>query len=223
MDDEIEVEEDASLHQVLSRKPSHAPLTKEHASTSSGSSEATEEDVDIDSATLPIHHDEFWEAAHPNSPVTTPLTREPQSPARTKEIHTDSEERQPSLQSIPKEIPATTADETTQDDQMVYVINTSSQREESIPSADTDTVPTATAEEVARAMAITDPNDSTGSPRPVLGVRKKRHNLQLIPVMPSIGKSLKRPKFDSAKFFDEKNFFIGESPYDSAKLRCLRF
>ena len=53
--------------------------------------EEHEEEVDIDAETTPPIHDEFWEAAHPNSPVTTPLTQEPLSPSRTEENHTGSE------------------------------------------------------------------------------------------------------------------------------------
>ena len=140
-------------------------MTEEHATASSGSSEETEKDVDIDGATTPPIIDEFWEAYHPNSPLTTPLTQVPQSPAVTEEIHTGSEERQPSpLQSIPEEIPAAAADEIAHDEPMVEVVNTSPQRDDSIPSADTDTVPTATAEEIAKSLAMTYLNDSTRSP-----------------------------------------------------------
>ena len=95
MDEETEDEADASLHQASPRKPQHVPMTVEIVA-SSGSSEATEEDVDIDGATKPVLHDEYWEEAYPNSPITTPLMKVPQSPARTEEIHTGSEERQPS-------------------------------------------------------------------------------------------------------------------------------
>ena len=200
------------MPQDITQSPQWTPLIEEN-----------EEEVDIDGQTTPPIHDEYWEAAHPNSPLTTPLTTEPQLPHRTEEITTGSEEQQPLLQSIPEEVPAAAADEIAQDDPDVDVLNASPPCADSIPSADTDTVSTAIAEEVARALAITDPNDSTGSPRPVLDVGKKRKNLQPVPVMPKIGKGLKRPKFDSAKFFEEKNFFIGESPYDSAKLRRLRF
>jgi hypothetical protein len=72
-------------------------------------------------------------------------------------------------------------------------------------------------------LAITDPNDSTGSPRPIFDVRPKKVNLQPVPSMPKVGKTVKRPKFDNAAFFEEKNFFIGESPYDSTKIRRQKF
>nr|XP_020174680.1 bromo and FHA domain-containing protein DDB_G0267958-like [Aegilops tauschii subsp. strangulata] len=220
VDEEIKVEEDSSLHQVSSRNPSQVPLTEEHDATSSGSSEATKEEVDIDGATMLVLHDEFWEAAHPSSPVTTPLTLEPQSPARTEEIHTGSEGKQPSQQSIPEEIPAVAANENALDEPMVDVISTSPSRVDSIPSVDTDIVPTATTDEVARTLAVIDPNDSTGSPRPVFDVRQKKHNLQPVPVMPKIGRVLRRPQFDNAKFFEEKNFFIG---YCSTSFKVVYF
>jgi hypothetical protein len=41
--------------------------------------------------------------------------------------------------------------------------------------------------------------------------------------VPKVGKSIRRPKFNNDAFFQEKNFFIGESPYDSAKIRRQRF
>lgn len=52
-----------------------------------------EDDVDIDGATTPLVHGKFWEAAHPNSPLTTPLTQMPRSPSQTEEVHGGSEER----------------------------------------------------------------------------------------------------------------------------------
>ena len=129
MDEEIEVDADVSMPQEIAQTPQRASLNEEH-----------EEDVDIDGETSPPIHDKYWEAAHPNSLLTTPLTREAQSHARTEEIHTGSEESQPSLQYIPEEIPAATADETAQDDLIFVVINTTPPRTDSIPSADTNTV-----------------------------------------------------------------------------------
>jgi hypothetical protein len=175
--------------------------------------------VDIGSSTTPLIRDDFWDAAHPNLPITTPLTQMPQSPARTEEIHIGSEERQPTLQTIVEEISATSADEIVQPMLTYELASQSPQREESVPSADSDTVPFTIAEEVAKTLDITDPNDSTGSPRPIFDVWPKKINLQPVPSMPKVGKSIRRPKFDSAKFFEEKNFFIGESPYDSGKIR----
>ena len=179
--------------------------------------------MDIDGETTPPLHDEYWEETHANSPLTTPLTIEPQSPQCIEEIPTGSREQQPLLQSIPEEVPVVAADEISNDDPNVDVVNASPPRASSIPSADSGTVPIATNEEVAKSLVIMHPNDSTGSPRPIFDVRRKKHNLQPVPLMPLIGKSLKWPKFDSAKFFKEKNFFIGESPYDFAKLRRSRF
>ena len=81
---------------------------------------------------------------------------------------------------------------------MVDVVNTSPQQEESVPLADTDTVPTATAEEIAKSCAVTDPQDSTGAPRPVFDVRPKKINLQPVPGMPKIGRSFRQPQFNNA-------------------------
>jgi hypothetical protein len=215
VDEEIEVEEDSSLHMVSSRKPQPVPLTEENAA-SPGSDEATDEDMDIDGSTTPLIYDDFWNVAHPNSPVTTPLTQVPQSPAITEEIHTGSEGHQPSLQTIAEEV---LDEEIVQPMISEEVAPPPPQQEEPVPSADSDTVPFATAEEVAKSLAITDPNDSTVSPRPIYDVRPKKINLQPVPSMPKVGKSMRRPKFDNAAFFGEKNFFIGESPYDNAKIR----
>jgi hypothetical protein len=82
VDEEIEVEVDASLHQVSLRKPQPIPMTEE-TDASFRRSEESEEDVDIDGATTPVIHNEFWDAFHPNSPITTPLMQVPRSPART--------------------------------------------------------------------------------------------------------------------------------------------
>ena len=71
VDEEIKVKAHASLDQVSSRKPQSIPMTEE-TDASPGSSEETEEDVDIDGSTTPLIHGEFWEVAHPNSPITTP-------------------------------------------------------------------------------------------------------------------------------------------------------
>ena len=60
------------------------------------SQEETDEDMDVGSTT-PVIHDDFWDATHPNSPLTTPLTQVPQSPAITEEIQTASESQQPLL------------------------------------------------------------------------------------------------------------------------------
>jgi hypothetical protein len=84
-------------------------VTKETAESSKGDEE-TEEDADTVGSTTPVIHDEFWDATHPNSPITTPLTRVPQSPARAEKIHTGSEECQNSLQTIAKEIIAALAE-----------------------------------------------------------------------------------------------------------------
>ena len=209
MDDEIEAETNASPPMVSSPPPT---VTDERAGD-----EETEEDVDIDGSTTPVIHDEFWDAAHPNSPITTPLTQIPQSPAVTEEVHTGSEDRQPTLQTIAEEIPAASAKEIDQPELTIAAPQQSSQREGSVPSTGTDTVPFATAEEIAKSDDITDKNDSTGSPRPIFDVRPKRINLQPVPSMPKVGKSVRRPQFDNAAFFAEKNFFIGTSPYDSSQ------
>jgi hypothetical protein len=74
VDEEVEVEHDASLLQAMSRMPSPAPMTEEHATASTGSGDETEEVVDIYGATTPPIIDDFWETHHPNSPLTTPLT-----------------------------------------------------------------------------------------------------------------------------------------------------
>ena len=95
VDEEIEIEADASLHQVSS-PPVHV------------TDEETDEDVDVGSST-PVIDDDLWDVAHPNSPLTTPLTQVPQSPAITEEIQTGSEGHQPSLQTINEEIPAASA------------------------------------------------------------------------------------------------------------------
>ena len=215
VDEEIEVESHTSPHMVSSPPPT---VTEERAGD-----EVTEEDVDIDGSTTPVIHDEFWDAAHPNSPITTPLTQIPQSPAVTEEVHTGSDERQPTLQTIAEEIPAASAEEIEQPVLTVATSQQSPQQEDSVPSTGTDTVPFATAEEIAKSDAITDKNDSTGSPRPIFDVRPKRINLQPVPSMPQVGRSIRRPQFDNAAFFAEKNFFIGESPYDSPKIRRQRF
>ena len=39
--------------------------------------EENEEEVDIDGEMTPPLHNEYWEAAHPNSPLTIPLMTEP--------------------------------------------------------------------------------------------------------------------------------------------------
>ena len=101
---------------------------------------------------------------------------------QTEEILTGSEGRPTSLQYIPEEIPAATVDETAQQDLTVDVANTSPRHKVSVPSADTNTVPTATAEEIAKSQAVTNPNDSNGSTRHVFDVRPKKTNLQLIPI-----------------------------------------
>lgn len=97
------------------------------------------------------------------------------------------------------------------------------QAKASVHSTDTETVPLATTDEMARADLITYNNDSTGSPHPVLDVRPNKVNLQPKSAMRKIGSGCSRPKFNRAKFFNENNFFIGESPYDSAKIRRVRF
>lgn len=143
-------------------------MTEEHAA-SHRSNEETNEDVDVGSTT-PVIHDDFWDVAHPNSPLITPLTQVPQSPAITEEVHIGSEGRQQSLQTSTEEIPAASAEETVQPENNEEVAPPL----EPAPSADSETVPLATAEEVAKSLAITDPNDSTGSPRPIFDVRPKK-------------------------------------------------
>ena len=85
------------------------------------------------------------------------------------------------LHCIPEEVPAAAADLIDHDDPIVDIINPSPPRAYSIPSVDTDTIPSATSKVVARALVLSYPNDSTGFPRPVLDVRKKRKNLEPIP------------------------------------------
>ena len=153
MDEEIEANTDVSAPQQTVQTPQRTPPI-----------EQIEEEVDIDGEITPPLHDEYWEAAHPNSPLTTPLTTEPQSPQRTEEIPTGSEEQQPSHHIIPEEIPAAVADNIAHDDPDVDIINASPPHAYSIPSADTDTILTTIAEEVACALAVTDLNDSTWSP-----------------------------------------------------------
>ena len=68
MDEEIEVDTDVSMLQATTQSPQRTLLIEEN-----------EEEVDIDSETTPPIHDEYWEVAHTNSPLTTPLTKEPQS------------------------------------------------------------------------------------------------------------------------------------------------
>ena len=66
--------------------------------------------MDIGSTT-PIINDEYSETAHPNSPITTPLTQVPQAPAQTKEILTRFKGCPTPLTSIPEDIPVPSADE----------------------------------------------------------------------------------------------------------------
>jgi hypothetical protein len=81
--------------------------------------EENEEDVDIDGSTMPLIHDDFWDIAHRNSPITTPLTQVPPSTAHTEEVHTGSEGHQTSLQTIIEEIPAAIAEEIKQPELIV--------------------------------------------------------------------------------------------------------
>jgi hypothetical protein len=87
-------------------------LTEDQAA-SHRSNEETDEDLGVGSTT-PIIHDDFWDVAHPNSPLTTPPTKVPQSPAISEEIHTGSKGHQPSLHTITEEIPAASAEEIVQ-------------------------------------------------------------------------------------------------------------
>ena len=58
------------------------------------------------------------------------------------------------MQSIPEEIPAAATNEIAQDEPMVDVVNASPSHPDSILSDDTNIVPTTTAEQVARALAV---------------------------------------------------------------------
>ena len=104
LDEEIEVDDIPSTPLVSSPMPQ---FTTEEA----GFEEIVEQDEDVDiGSTTPILNDDYRESHHPNSPLYTPLQRIPQSPVKTEEIHTGSEEHQASLLTIPEEVPATSAD-----------------------------------------------------------------------------------------------------------------
>ena len=80
-----------------------------------GVEEMEDEDVDIN-CTTPILNDDFWESQHPNSPLFTPLQAVPQSPATT-EVQVGSDEPR-ATPSVHEDIPATSAEETVNEEQM---------------------------------------------------------------------------------------------------------
>jgi hypothetical protein len=104
LDEEIDMDNITSTPLVSSPMPQ---FTAEEA----GVEEIDDNDEDVDiGSTTPILNDDFWESHHPNSPLTTPLHQVPQSPVPTEEIHTGSNGPQSSLQSIPEEVPAASAE-----------------------------------------------------------------------------------------------------------------
>lgn len=112
---------------------------------------------------------------------------------------------------------------TTKDNEAVVDENATIAVEASMPSTDIETMPPTMAEEVVKADLVTDKNVSVGSPHPVLDVGPTKINLQPKLTMPKKGRAGTQPKYIKAEFFGEKNFFIGESPYDHAKIRRLIF
>lgn len=95
----------------------------------------------------------------------------PHSPAPTEEIHDGSEEHHTLLQTIPKEILAASAKEIVQPEENEDAAPPP-QPEGFVRSTDTETVPMATPDEVAKADALTNKADSIGLPHPILDVRK---------------------------------------------------
>ncbi|KAI5008035.1 hypothetical protein ZWY2020_009083 [Hordeum vulgare] len=71
--------------------------------------EDKDEYVDIGNTT-PVIHDDFWEQAHPNSPLTTLIPQVPLSPAAT-DIHITCEEKSTSVKSIPETESTSSADD----------------------------------------------------------------------------------------------------------------
>ncbi|KAI4973535.1 hypothetical protein ZWY2020_041063 [Hordeum vulgare] len=152
----------------------------------------------------PVIHDEFWEETHPNSPRIAQI---PQTLAATeiltgfdeKSIHEES--AQESATSAEENVASKT--ETASSNKQVPQNEENAQTEENAPSPNVET-----------AIVVVNPETAI-----VVASNPQEHNLQPKPHRPFT----KRPKFQKEAFYEERQYFTGENPYDKLCIRHRKF